>query len=281
MSEPANTVPDVTLNNGVTMPQLGFGVWQVPNDATAEAVGHALTAGYRSIDTAAVYGNEEGTGQALRASGLPREELFVTTKVWNSDHGHDATLRAFDTSLAKLGLDYVDLYLIHWPLPMFDTYVDTWRALERLYADGRVRAIGVSNFKPAHLKRLLAETEVVPAVNQIELHPNFPQADSRELHRELGIATEAWSPLGQGKGLLAAPELAPIASRHGKTAAQVVLRWHLQLGNVVIPKSATPARIVENFDVFDFELNREEMAAVSALDTGTRLGADPDQADFR
>ncbi|MFG1811784.1 aldo/keto reductase [Streptomyces sp. NPDC049040] len=269
-------VPALTLNNGVQMPQLGFGVWQVPDDEATDAVATALDAGYRSIDTAALYGNEEGTGRALAASGLPREELFVTTKVWNTDHGYDAALRAFDLSLAKLGLEYVDLYLIHWPQPQRDAYTDTWRALERIAADGRARAIGVSNFQPAHLRRLVAGADVVPAVNQVELHPQLAQSELRAVHAELGIATEAWSPLGQGKGLLADPVVAKIADRHGRTAAQVVLRWHLQLGNVVIPKSVTPSRIRENIDVFDFELPAADLAELAALDDGTRLGPDPD-----
>ncbi|WP_333768631.1 aldo/keto reductase [Streptomyces sp. IBSBF 2435] len=269
-------VPAITLNNGVLMPQLGFGVWQVPDGEATAAVATALDAGYRSIDTAAVYANEKGTGRALAASGLPREELFVTTKLWNSDQGHDSALRAFDRSLAKLRLEYVDLYLIHWPQPRRDAYTDTWRALERIAADGRARAIGVSNFQPAHLRRLTAGAGVVPAVNQIELHPQLAQAELRSLHAELGIATEAWSPLGQGKGLLDNPVIGKIAARHGRTAAQVVLRWHLQLGNVVIPKSVTPSRIRENIDVFGFELPEEDLAELAALDDGTRLGPDPD-----
>jgi 2,5-diketo-D-gluconate reductase A len=269
-------VPDVTLNNGVTMPQLGFGVWQVPDDEAESAVATALDAGYRSIDTAALYANEEGTGRALAASGLPREELFVTTKLWNTDQGYDSALRAFDTSLAKLKLDYVDLYLIHWPQPRRDAYQETWRALERIAADGRARAIGVSNFQPAHLRRLVDGSATVPAVNQIELHPQLAQSELRAVHAELGIATEAWSPLGQGKGLLDSPVVARVAERHGRTAAQTVLRWHLQLGNVVIPKSVTPSRIRENIDVFDFALSPEDLAELAALDDGTRLGPDPD-----
>ncbi|MCL6301571.1 aldo/keto reductase [Streptomyces kronopolitis] len=257
------------------MPQLGYGVWQIEDDQAFTAVGQALDAGYRSIDTAAIYGNEEGTGKALAASGLPREELFVTTKLWNGDQGYDATLKAFDTSLTKLGLDYVDLYLIHWPLPSRDTYVDTYKALEKIQADGRARAIGVSNFLPGHLERLLGETSVVPAVNQIELHPQFQQAESRAFHARHGIATEAWSPLGQGKGLLEHAALAELAAKHGKTPAQVVLRWHLQLGNVVIPKSVTPSRIAENIDVFDFSLDDADLATLAALDSGNRLGPDP------
>jgi len=268
-------VPFLTLNNGVRMPQLGFGVWQVPDDEAESAVTTALEAGYRSIDTAAIYENETGTGKALAASGLPREELFVTTKLWNSEQGYDSTLRAFDASLAKLGLDHVDLYLIHWPVPAKDAYVDTYRAFEKILADGRARAIGVSNFLPEHLERLIGETSVVPAVNQIELHPQLQQAASREAHAKHGIATEAWSPLGQGKGLLEVPAIVAIAQKHGRTPAQVVLRWHLQTGNVVIPKSVTPSRIRENIDVFDFELDAEDLAGIAALDEGRRLGPNP------
>lgn len=268
-------VPSVTLNNGVRMPQLGFGVWQVPDDEAAAAVGTALEAGYRSIDTAAIYGNEEGTGRAVAASGIAREDLFVTTKVWNSEHGLDSTLKAFDASLDKLGLDYVDLYLIHWPVPSNDAYVDTYRALEKIHTEGRAKAIGVSNFLPEHLERLIGETSVVPAVNQIELHPQLAQQESRETHARHGIATEAWSPLGSGKGLLEVPAIVAIGRKHGRTPAQVVLRWHLQLGNVVIPKSVTPSRIQENIDVFGFELDAEDLAAIAALDENRRLGPNP------
>ncbi|OKK04339.1 oxidoreductase [Streptomyces sp. CB03234] len=273
-------VPSLTLHNGVSMPQLGFGVWQVPDDEAAKAVGTALEAGYRSIDTAAIYENEKGTGEAIAASGIARDELFVTTKLWNSEQGHDSTLRAFDASLAKLGLDYVDLYLIHWPLPSKDLYVDTYKALEKIYADGRARAIGVSNFLPEHLERLLGETSVVPALNQIELHPQLQQAESRAFHARHGILTEAWSPLGQGKGLLEVPTIVAVARKHGRTPAQVVLRWHLQLGTVVIPKSVTPSRIRENIDVFDFELDADDLAALAALDEGKRLGPDPATFDY-
>ncbi|SDJ52795.1 aldo/keto reductase [Streptomyces indicus] len=268
-------VPSITLNNGVAMPQLGFGVWQVPDDEATKAVATALEAGYRSIDTAAIYGNEEGTGKALAASGIAREELFVTTKLWNSEQGHDSTLKAFDTSLAKLGLDYVDLYLIHWPLPSKDLYVDTYKAFEKIYESGRAKAIGVSNFTVETMERLLGETSVVPVINQIELHPQLQQAELRALHAKHGIATEAWSPLGQGKGLLEVPTIVAIAQKHGRTPAQVVLRWHLQLGNVVIPKSVTPSRIAENIDVFGFELDAEDLGALAALDEGKRLGPDP------
>ncbi|MCX4830459.1 aldo/keto reductase [Streptomyces sp. NBC_00006] len=257
------------------MPQLGFGVWQVPDDEAQTAVTTALEAGYRSIDTAAIYGNEEGTGKAIAKSGVPREELFVTTKLWNADQGYDSTLRAFDTSLEKLGLDYVDLYLIHWPLPSKGLAVDTYKAFEKIHADGRAKSIGVSNFLPEHLDQLTAETSVIPAVNQIELHPQLQQRASREKHAELGIATEAWSPLGQGKGLLEVPAIVAIAQKHGRTPAQVVLRWHVQLGNVVIPKSVTPSRIKENIDVFSFELDTEDLGAISALNEDRRLGPDP------
>ncbi|MFE5614539.1 aldo/keto reductase [Streptomyces sp. NPDC056470] len=268
-------VPSLTLNNGVEMPQLGFGVWQVPDDEATRAVATALEAGYRSVDTAAIYENETGTGRAIAESGIPREELFVTTKLWNSEQGHDTTLRAFDASLDKLGLDYVDLYLIHWPVPAKDAYVDTFRAFEKIYADGRAKAIGVSNFLPEHLERLIGETSVVPAVNQIELHPHLQQGTSREAHARHGIATEAWSPLGQGRGLLEVPAIVAVAQKHGRTPAQVVLRWHLQTGNVVIPKSVTPSRIRENIDVFGFELDDEDMAAIAVLDEDRRLGPHP------
>ncbi|MFD7445985.1 aldo/keto reductase [Streptomyces sp. NPDC059909] len=276
-------VPSITLNNGVSMPQLGFGVWQVPDDEAAKAVGTALEAGYRSIDTAAIYENEKGTGKAIAASDVPREELFVTTKLWNSASEtwtRDAVLRAFDASLAKLGLDYVDLYLIHWPRPMRDDYITIWKTFGELNESGRAKAVGVSNFKPAHLRRVIDEVGVVPAVNQIELHPQLAQAESRAFHAEHGIATEAWSPLGQGKGLLEVPTVVAIAQKYGRTQAQVVLRWHLQLGNVVIPKSVTPSRIAENIDVSGFELDDEDMKALAALDEGRRLGPDPDTFDW-
>lgn len=274
------TVPNVRLNNGVEMPQLGFGVWQVADDEAEKAVGVALENGYRSIDTASAYGNEAGTGRALRGSGIGRDDLFVTTKLFNSDHGYDSTLRAFDASMERLGLDVLDLYLIHWPVPSHDKYVDTWRAFEKLYNDGRIRAIGVSNFTVGTLERLFFETEVKPVLNQVELHPNFQQAELRAFHDEHDIRTEAWSPLGQGKGLLDDPDLARIAEAHGKTPAQVVLRWHVQIGNVVIPKSVTPSRIAENIDVFDFQLSDADMAAIAGLDSGGRIGPDPATFDW-
>jgi diketogulonate reductase-like aldo/keto reductase len=273
------TVPTLALNNDVVIPQLGFGVWQVPSEGTAKAVRTALDSGYRSIDTAAAYRNEAGVGEAIRSCGLPRQDLFVTTKLWNSDQGYDPALRAFDASLGELGLDYVDLYLIHWPLPKRDNYVDTWRALEKLHADGRVRAVGVSNFQVPHLRRLLDETEIVPAVNQVELHPNLQQAALREFHAEHGIVTEAWSPLAQG-ALLSEVIVTSLAAKYGKSPAQIVLRWHLQLGNVVIPKSVTPSRIAENIDVFDFDLADDDMTVISELDMGTRVGPHPDTFDF-
>ncbi|MGV9248249.1 aldo/keto reductase [Streptomyces sp. NPDC003710] len=276
----SSKVPPIILNNGVEMPQLGFGVWQVPDDEAETAVATALEAGYRSIDTAAIYGNEEGVGKAVAASGIPRQDLFVTTKLWNSDHGYDATLRAFDTSLEKLGLEYVDLYLIHWPLPSRGLFVETYKAFEKIYADGRAKAIGVSNFLPEHLRTLLAATSVIPAVNQIEVHPHLQQHGARDFHAEQGIATEAWSPLGQGRGLLEVPAIVAIAQKHNRTPAQVVLRWHLQLGNIVIPKSVTPSRIRENIEVFDFSLDTEDMAAISALNEDRRLGPDPATFDM-
>ncbi|MEV5776519.1 aldo/keto reductase [Streptomyces antimycoticus] len=269
------SVPNLTLHTGLEIPQLGFGVFQVEDAQTTDAVLSAIEAGYRSIDTAAIYGNEAGVGRALATSGVPREELFLTTKLWNADQGYDSTLAAFDASVAKLGTDYVDLYLIHWPTPARDLYLDTWRALEKLLADGRTRAIGVSNFQPAHLQRLLDHSGVVPVINQVELHPYLQQGQLRDFHAQHTIATEAWSPLAQG-ALLQDPALAAIAQRHGKTPAQVVLRWHLQLGNVVIPKSVTPARIRENIDVFDFTLTPEDIEAINALDRGQRTGPDPD-----
>jgi 2,5-diketo-D-gluconate reductase A len=269
-------VPSLTFNNGFQIPQLGFGVFQVPPAEVIEPVLTALEAGYRLIDTAAMYGNEEGVGKAIAQSGVPRDEIFLTTKLNNPDHGYDATLKAFDTSMGKLGVDVLDLYLIHWPLPKRNDYVETWKAFEKLYADGRVRSIGVSNFATSHLKRLAAETDVKPVANQIELHPGLPQLQLRAFHAEHEILTEAWSPIGQGQGLLEDPTIAAIAKRVDRSPAQVVLRWHVQHGNVAIPKSVTPSRIKENLAVFDFELSDEDMAALTDL-TGTgRIGPDPE-----
>jgi diketogulonate reductase-like aldo/keto reductase len=268
------------LNNGVDIPQVGFGVFRVPPEETVRAVLSAIEAGYRSIDTASLYGNEAGVGRAVADCGLPREDLFVTTKLWNDDQGYDSTFRAFEASLRRLGLDYVDLYLIHWPKPSLDRYVETWRAFEKLHLDQRVRAIGVSNFQAAHLQRLLDETRVVPAVNQVELHLGLQQEPLRRFHTRHGIVTEAWSPLGQGHALRG-PVVAELAQAHGRTPAQVVLRWHLQLGNVVIPKSTRPSRIRENIALFDFALSDTDMAALAGLEAGTRLGPDPDERDTR
>jgi diketogulonate reductase-like aldo/keto reductase len=269
-----STVPLIPLNDGSRIPQLGFGVFQVPPEDTAEVVLHALRTGYRSIDTAAAYRNEAAVGDAIRRSGLPREEVFVTSKLWNNDHGHDEALRAFERSLARLGFDYLDLYLIHWPAPSRDRYLETWQALVELQAESAARSIGVSNFEIEHLKRIIEATAVVPAVNQIELHPYMQQTALRRFHDEHGIVTEAYSPLGQGT-ILRDPTIREIAAAHARTPAQVVLRWHVQLGNVVIPKSVTPARIEENFRIFDFELTEEDMHAIDGLETGERIGPDP------
>lgn len=263
------------LHDGETIPQLGFGVFQVPPQDTAEVATRALMAGYRHIDTAAAYGNEAGIAQAIHAAGLDRGEVFITTKCANPDHGYEQATRALKASLDRLEMEHVDLYLIHWPVPAHDKYVETWRAFVDLQAQGLARSIGVSNFQPAHLERVIDETGVTPTVNQIELHPRLQQAGLRREHAELGIATEAWSPLAQGE-VLDDPVITEIAAAHGKSPAQVVIRWHLQLGNVVIPKSVTPERITENLDVFDFGLSDEQMASIEALDAGERIGPDPD-----
>jgi 2,5-diketo-D-gluconate reductase A len=268
-------VPAVTLNNGVRIPQIGFGVFRIPEDETVPAVLTAIEAGYRGIDTASLYGNETAVGRAVAASGLPREQLFVTTKLWNDDQGYRPAPRAFDASLRRLGLDYVDLYLIHWPVPAKGAYLDTWKAFEEIAASGRARAIGVSNFQPWHLRPLLDRGGVVPAVNQVELHPAFQQEEVRAFDRAHGIVTEAWSPLARGQ-FLADPVITGLARRYGRTPAQIVLRWHVELGNVVIPKSVTPSRIRENIEIFDFTLSADDLAAVRALDRGARTGPDPD-----
>ncbi|MDQ7994835.1 MAG: aldo/keto reductase [Luteibacter sp.] len=272
-----STVPVLDLNDGNKAPQLGFGVFQIPDGETADAVSAALAAGYRSIDTAAIYKNEAGVRQGIERSGVARGDIFLTTKLWNSEQGFDATLKAFDASIAKLGTDYVDMYLIHWPTPKHDRYVDTWKAFIRLREEGRIRSIGVSNFQPAHLERIVKETGVAPVVNQIELHPDFAQRDVVAANAKHNVITEAWSPLGQGGDLLKNETLVSIGKTHGKSPAQVVLRWHVQLGHMVIPKSATPERIKSNIDVFDFELSADEMKAIAALDAGNRMGPDPDE----
>lgn len=278
----ATTIPTVTLNNGVSIPQVGLGVWQAEEGAEVErAVSAALTAGYRLVDTAAIYGNEAGVGKALKASGVPREEIFVTTKLWNAHHAYDDALRAFDESLAKLDCGYVDLYLIHWPLPMENKFMQAWKAMERLVQDKRVRAIGVSNFKPSHLETLLQNAQIVPAVNQIELHPFLQQKETREACQAHGIAVESYSPLMRAGEALEHPVIADLAQKHNKTPAQVILRWHVQSGFIVIPKSVTPERIRENIALFDFALSEPEMQAIQGMDQGQRIGADPDTADFK
>ncbi|ODT79450.1 MAG: oxidoreductase [Pelagibacterium sp. SCN 64-44] len=275
-----STQTHVTFNDGHSIPQIGLGVWKTPNDSAVAAVSAALQAGYRHIDTAAVYQNEEGVGQGMEASGVARGEIFLTTKVWNDDQGFDQTLRAMDASLKRLGTDYVDLYLIHWPSAYRGTYVETWKALIRLREDGKARSIGVSNFEGTYIDDLIRETGVTPAINQIQLHPRFQQKAMREKHEKLGVVTESWSPLGQGR-LLADPVIGTIAARHGKSPAQVIIRWHLDMGFVVIPKSVTPGRIVENFEVFDFTLSDEDKAAIAGLDSADgRIGSNPVTATF-
>jgi diketogulonate reductase-like aldo/keto reductase len=272
-----SSVPVLDLNDGNKAPQLGFGVFQIPDGETADAVASALAAGYRSLDTAAIYKNEAGVRQGIERSGVARGDIFLTTKLWNAEQGFDSTLKAFDASLKKLGSDYVDMYLIHWPTPKRDLYVDTWKAFIRLREEGRIRSIGVSNFQPTHLDHLVKETGVVPVVNQIELHPDFAQRDVVAANSRLKIVTESWSPLGQGGDLLKNDALVAIGRKHGKTPAQVVIRWHVQLGHMVIPKSVTPERIKANIDVFDFELSADEMKAIDGLDAGNRMGPHPDQ----
>jgi Aldo/keto reductases, related to diketogulonate reductase len=272
--------PLLTLNDGRSIPQLGLGVWQTPASEVADAVEAALACGYRHIDTAAIYGNEEGVGDGVRRSDVPRGDIFVTTKVWNDDQGYDATLRAFEASNERLGLGYVDLYLIHWPAPAKDRYVETWKAMIRLREEGRVRSIGVSNFNADHLTRLIGETGVAPVLNQIELHPRFQQSGLRTVHLENGLLTESWSPLGQG-GLLTDPMIARIAEKYRKTPAQVIIRWHLDNGLIVIPKSVRASRIAENFDVFDFSLELEDRARIEGMDDPEgRIGPDPMKATF-
>jgi 2,5-diketo-D-gluconate reductase A len=267
----------VLLNDGNSIPAVGLGVWQTPAEETRQAVEAALATGYRHVDTAAAYRNESEVGRGLSAaadSGVAREDVFLVTKLWNSEHGYDKALKAFDDSAKRLGVDYVDLYLIHWPMPEVNAFVETFKALAALREEGRIRSIGVSNFAPEHLRTLVDGTGIVPAVNQVELHPRLPQQELREVHAQLGIATEAWSPLGQG-ALLSDPTVTAVAQAHSKTPAQVLIRWHLQLGNIVIPKSVNPDRIASNFDVFDFELSAQDIASIATLDDGTRLGPDP------
>ena len=275
------TVPEIALNDGTTIPQLGFGVFKVDPDETERIVSDALEVGYRHIDTAAVYGNEVGVGRAIAASGIPRDELYITTKLWNSDQGTRSAFDAMDLSLEKLGLEHVNLYLIHWPRPDLDKYTETWHALEQIQGQGKATSIGVSNFHAPHLDKLLAESTVVPAVDQIELHPAFAQAPLREYLASKGIATEAWGPLGQGKyDLFGKSAVADAAAAHGATPAQVVIRWHLQKGIIVFPKSNSRERMAENFDVFGFELTDAELAAIDGLDEGLRVGSNPDEATF-
>ena len=272
-------VPSITLNNGVEIPQLGFGVFQVPPEQTKEATLVALEAGYRHIDTAQMYRNEKGVGEAVRACGLDRDEIFVTSKLNNGQHAYGDALKAFDGTLAALGLDHVDLFLIHWPLPKVGDFVETWTAMEEIYRSGRARSIGVSNFNPHHLRRVLAETTVVPAINQVEIHPYLVQDEVRAFDAEHGIATEAWSPIAQG-AVLDDPVLVRIAARLGRTTAQVTLRWHIQRGDIVFPKTVTPRRVHENFAIFDFELTAEDMSDITALNRDERTGPDPDHFNW-
>jgi 2,5-diketo-D-gluconate reductase A len=269
------STPNISFNDGRQIPQLGLGVWQIPNEEVAGVIHNALDNGYRSIDTAAIYGNEEGVGEGIRTASVSRDELFITTKVWNDRQGFDETLRAADESLKRLGLESVDLYLIHWPAPARNAYVDTWRAMIRLKEEGRAKSIGVSNFHVPHLQRLFDETGVVPVLNQIELHPLLQQKELREFNAAHGIVTESWSPLARA-GILDDPTITGLAQKHGKTPAQIILRWHIELGLVVIPKSVNPQRIRENIAVFDFQLDTEDLAAIERLDRGERTGLDPD-----
>ena len=275
MTEPIPLAPRLSLADGASIPQLGYGLYKVPATDAARLCLDAIAIGYRHLDTAAFYGNERAVGEAVRAASVPRDELFVTSKVWKDDNGFEAALRAFDASMTRLGLDSLDLYLIHWPVPSSDRYVDTWRALIRLQEEGRVRSIGVANFHTHHLERIIGETGVAPVVNQVELHPWLPQAELRAFDAARGIRTEAWSPLARGR-VLGTPLLDDLAAKHGRTPAQVVLRWHVQLGNIVIPKASSPERLADNLDVFGFELDADDLAALAALETGERTGRDPD-----
>ncbi|MBM7831500.1 2,5-diketo-D-gluconate reductase A [Agromyces cerinus] len=275
MSRPLPAAPRLPLADGSSIPQLGYGLYKVPAADAAGLCLDAIDAGYRHLDTAAFYGNEREVGEAVRASGLARDELFVTSKVWKDDNGYDSTLRAFDASMRRFAFDRLDLFLIHWPVPSTDRYVDTWRALIRIRDEGRVRSIGVSNFHAHHIERLVAETGETPVVNQVELHPWLPQTALREFDAARGIRTEAWSPLARGR-VLGTPLLDELAAKHGRSPAQVVLRWHVQLGNIVIPKASSPERIRENLGVFGFELDAADLAAIASLDSGERTGRDPD-----
>ncbi len=272
--------PSITFNDGNSIPQVGLGVWRTPENIAAPTVRAAIAAGYRHVDTAAIYNNEDGVGEGIGSSGVARGEIFLTTKLWNDAQGFDSTLRAFDESLKRLATDYVDLYLIHWPSPPRDRYLDTWKAFVRLKEEGRARSIGVSNFGKEHLDRIIGETGVTPVLNQIELHPAFQQKALRAVHDRLGIKTESWSPLGQGQ-LLSDPVIGAVAAKHGRTPAQVVIRWHMDNGLIVIPKSVTPSRIEENFKVFDFKLDADDLARIDSLDSaGGRIGPDPMTATF-
>jgi len=275
MSIDPSIVPAIALNDGTTIPQIGFGLWQVPPSEAEVATAEALRVGYRHLDSAAVYANEGEAAAALAASGLAREDVYVTTKLWNPDHGYDEAMRAFDTSMAKMKLEQLDLYLIHWQCAQHAKFIDTWRALIDLQKSGRVKSIGVSNFKEPALRQLIDATGVIPVLNQIELHPWLPQLDMRAVHAEYGIATESWSPLASGQ-LIDDPTLTVIAAKHGKSTAQVMIRWHLQQGLIVLPKSVTPSRIAENIDVFGFELDDEDMATIAGMENGHRTGPDPD-----
>lgn len=272
--------PLITLNDGIQIPQLGLGVWQLDDDQAYDSSVAALKAGYRHIDTAMIYGNEAGVGRAVAESELDRDEIFITTKLWNTDQGYDSTLRAFDASMAKLGLKQLDLYLIHWALPKKNAYRDTWKAFVRLQEEGRVRSIGVSNFHPDHLQHIIDDTGVTPSVNQIELHPDFSQVDLVKFCKGLNIVTESWSPLGQGGALLSQPVLSQIAEKHGKTPAQVILRWHTQSQYIVIPRSSNPERIAQNLDVFDFTLDDQDLQAIAHIPQTGRLGPNPDTFDM-